>query len=413
MGPFAGVPLLAKDSGATLKGQPTYSGNKALRDLGFRSPVDTYLGRRLKEIGFVTLGRTNLPEFGLQMTTQPLAFGATRNPWNLTHSSGGSSGGSCAAVAAGLTPIAFATDGGGSIRIPSAWCGVVGLKPTRGRVSTGDANVHRNLHAFTVARIVRDVAAMLDLLQGNQPGDLFLAPLPAQSYRKLLTQRPVTLRIGLMTKGLGHELHADVAATLDAVGKRLQALGHSVEVAWPQALERSPYLAPPSKAVVSLFRSAVRGLEPLLRRPVTADDVEPFTWAVADPNGPVIPAEELTSDSVRMQAWAIEVCRWWQTGFDVLVTPTTPEPAPTLPTLTPPASDPASFAMTIAKHAAFTSPFNVTGQPAISLPLGQSGSGLPIGIQFVADTGREDLLVRLAKQLEEAMPWRDCRPAMI
>ena len=179
-GPFRGVPFLLKDLCAMQKGQPYYLGNRALRDMGFRAPFDMPLGARFRAAGFITLGKTNLPEFGMQTTTQPLAFGATHNPWDLDRSTSGSSGGSCAAVAAGMVPIAHANDGGGSIRLPAAWCGLVGLKPSRGRVS--DPLDMRELAELVVSRTVRDTAAVLDAVHGSEPGDLFLAPPPARSY---------------------------------------------------------------------------------------------------------------------------------------------------------------------------------------------------------------------------------------
>ena len=180
-GPFRGVPFLLKDIGAMQKGQPYYMGNRALRDADFRSPFDTPLGARFRAAGLITLGKTNLPEFGQQTTTQPLAFGATRNPWALDRSTSGSSGGSCAAVASGMVPMAHANDGGGSIRLPAAWCGLVGLKPSRGRVS--DPLDSLALAELAVSRTVRDVAAVLDAVHGSEPDDLFVAPPPNEKLQ--------------------------------------------------------------------------------------------------------------------------------------------------------------------------------------------------------------------------------------
>jgi amidase len=178
-GPFRGVPFLLKDIGAMQKGQPYYMGNRALRDAGFRSPVDPPLGARFRAAGFITLGKTNLPEFGLQSTTQPLAFGPTHNPWALDRSTSGSSGGSCAAVAAGMVPVAHANDGGGSIRLPAAWCGLVGLKPSRGRIS--DPLDTFILSELVVSCAVRDIAAVLDAVRGSEAGDLFVALPPIRT----------------------------------------------------------------------------------------------------------------------------------------------------------------------------------------------------------------------------------------
>jgi amidase len=198
-GRFRGVPFLMKDLGATQAGQPYWSGNRALRELGHRAQSDTYLGARFRRAGLIALGKTNTPEFGLQSTTQPLAFGPTHNPWNLDHSPGGSSGGSAAAVAAGLVPIAHANDGAGSIRIPAAWCGVVGLKPSRGRVPVDPTWIGRGFVGFAITRSVRDSAALLDAVHGQEPGDLFRVPPPqrARSARRCIrsaARRPRTRR---------------------------------------------------------------------------------------------------------------------------------------------------------------------------------------------------------------------------
>jgi amidase len=197
-GRFRGVPFLMKDLGATQAGQPYYLGNRALRDIGHRAAHDTYLGARFRRAGLIALGKTNTPEFGLQSTTQPLAFGPTRNPWNLEHSPGGSSGGSAAAVAAGLVPFAHANDGAGSIRIPAAWCGVVGLKPSRGRVAVDPTSIGRGFAGFALTRSVRDAAELLDAVHGQEPGDLFRVPPPQRPYVEEIGSEsagwPVTLK---------------------------------------------------------------------------------------------------------------------------------------------------------------------------------------------------------------------------
>src|SRR5260370_34787182 len=211
------------------KGQPYYLGNRALRDLGFRSPFDTPLGARFRSAGFITLGKANIPEFGAQSTTQPLAFGATHNPWDLDRSTSGSSGGSGAAVAAGLVPSAHANDGGGSIRLPASWCGLVGLKPSRGRVSSpimGRLGVE-----LVVSRSLRDVAAVLDAVNGNDPGDLYLAPTPARAYRAELDADPGKLRIGMLTRTSFWEIHPECLQATSAAAALLESFGHRVEEA--------------------------------------------------------------------------------------------------------------------------------------------------------------------------------------
>ena len=223
-GPFRGVPFLLKDIAVMQKGQPYYMGNRALRDAHYISPADSPLGARFRAAGLITLGKTNLPEFGLQTTTQPLAFGATHNPWDLDRSVSGSSGGSAAAVAAGLVPIAHANDGSGSIRLPAAWCGLVGLKPSRGRVSlpmTSRSNVE-----LALSRTVRDIAGVLDAVHGNEPGDLYLLPPPARRYTAEIGADPGKVRIGIATRWAHPE---GVKATADTA-KLLESLGHIVGI---------------------------------------------------------------------------------------------------------------------------------------------------------------------------------------
>jgi amidase len=235
-GPFRGVPFLLKDLGAQQQGQPYWCGNGALRAAGYRSPADTALGARFRAAGLITLGKTNLPEFGPQPTTQPLAFGPTRNPWSHERSSGGSSGGSCAAVAAGLVPIAHANDGGGSIRIPAGWCGLVGLKPSRGRTAPPPAEVVRNNVEHVVTRSVRDAAAALDAVHGNEPGDLYVLAPPARPFAQEVGADPGRLRIGLLSHAPNASVHAECVAAVESAARLLAELGHSVEPAWPEAL---------------------------------------------------------------------------------------------------------------------------------------------------------------------------------
>jgi amidase len=233
-GTFRGVPFLLKDIGAMQKGQPYYMGNQALRDAGFRSPIDTPLGARFRTTGFITVGKTNLPEFGAQSTTQPLAFGATHNPWALDRSTSGSSGGSCAAVAAGPVPIAHANDGGGSIRLPASWCGLVGLKPSRDRIS--DPLDTLIVCELAVSRTVRDVAAVLDAVQGSEPGDLFLAPPPARSYQAEIGADPGKLRIGMLTRASFGDIHPECFTATHATARLLESLGHELDESYPEPL---------------------------------------------------------------------------------------------------------------------------------------------------------------------------------
>ena len=249
------------------KDQPYYMGNRALRDARFRSPVDTPLGARFRLAGFVTLGKTNLPEFGLQSTTQPLASGATHNPWALDRSTSGSSGGSCAAVAAGLVPIAHANDGGGSIRLPAAWCGLVGLKPSRGRIS--DPLDTLVVSELAVSRTVRDVAAVLDAVQGSEPGDLFVAPQSVRSYAAEVGADPGKLRIGMLTRAAFGDIHPECIIATEAAAKLLESLGHEFEESYPEALLEPELRDRMLPLVRPAFAGMIRGLSQALGRPAT------------------------------------------------------------------------------------------------------------------------------------------------
>jgi amidase len=408
-GRFRGVPFLMKDLGATQAGQPYYSGNRALRDAGHRAAHDTYLGARFRRAGLIALGKTNTPEFGLQSTTQPLAFGPTHNPWNLEHSPGGSSGGSAAAVAAGLVAFAHANDGAGSIRIPAAWCGVIGLKPSRGRVPVDPTWIGRGFAGFGLTRSLRDAAALLDAVHGQEPGDLYRVPPPQRPYVEEIGSEPGSLRVGLLTRALGADVHPECRAAAENAARVLESLGHRVEEEGPPALfeeERGLrcWLFGPLE-----YRLCLRALAESLGRTVTPDDVEPYLWTVADPHGPPISAEDYLVAAEWQQGWATRVASWWAGGFDLLITPTVCEPPPRLEELAL-ADRPWDLLERMGPHMAFTEPFNVTGQPAMSLPLHWSADELPVGVQLVARVGREDLLFRVASQLEAALPWRARKP---
>ena len=400
-GPFRGVPFLLKDIGAMQKGQPYYMGNKALRDAGFRSPFDTPLGARFRAAGFITLGKTNLAELGNQPTTQPLAFGATRNPWALDRSTSGSSGGSCAAVAAGMVPVAHANDSGGSIRLPAAWCGLVGLKPSRGRVS--DPLDILELTELAVSRTVRDIAAVLDAVQGSEPGDLYLAPPAARSSRAEVGAEPGKLRIGMLTRTTFGELHPECLKATSDAAKLLESLGHRIEDSWPEALfdpdldaRISPMARPDADAII-------RVVGEILGRPATRDDVEPYLWSGKEL--PPVTVDQYLETHGWLLRWRRRIVQWWSTGFDLLLTPTVWEPPVTLESLRPVENHFPELRDKIGRHVFFTWPFNITGQPAISLPLHWTPEGLPVGVQLVSAVGREDLLIRVAAQLEQAQPW--------
>jgi amidase len=407
--PFAGVPFLLKDLGASQSGQPYTAGNTALRDAGYVTETDTPLGTRFRDAGLVTIGKTNASEFGAQTTTQPRAYGPTRNPWDLTRSPSGSSGGSAAAVASGMVPFAHANDGGGSIRTPASWCGLVGLKPSRGRVPARTGSVSRIVCELGISRSVRDTAHVLDAVAGARPGELFVAPPPRQSYAQDLETDPGTLRIGVMPEIIEAETHPECRQAVTEAAQLLEQLGHQIELACPDALNDQSRRLNTSALSRASFRYTLLNLEKMLGRPVVEADVEPYLWGLAEWDQPAVTSDQYIQATEWLQDWAARVAGWWDTGFDLLLTPTVCEPAATLDEMTPSATDP-SKVTGVRAQLAFTQPFNHTGQPAISLPLHWTPIGLPVGVQLVAAYGREDILIQVAAQLEQSKPWADRHP---
>jgi amidase len=410
-GPFTGVPVVIKDLDGTLAGAPYHAGNKALKAAEYVATTTSYLFEKLEQAGFVIVGKTNTPEFGLMPTAEPQAYGPTHNPWNLAHSSGGSSGGSAAAVASGMVPIGHAGDGGGSIRIPASMCGLFGLKPTRGRVSLGP-DEHEAwaglVMRHVVSRTVRDSAAVLDVLQGYMTGDWYTAPPPARAYSAEVGAPAGKLRIGVRTTaplGLATVDPACVAA-VDEAARLLERLGHTVEEAGPSSLDDGALLETFTAVMLSSLRADLAEVEGIIGRPVTADDMEPSTWANYEA-GAALDAGSYVAALKKMQAWTRRTIAWWfDDGFDLLLTPSLAEPPPVLGDLT----DPATGGSRLLPFVLFSAPFNVTGQPAMSVPLSTSAAGLPVGVQLVGKPYREDLLIRVASQLEQAAPWADRRP---
>lgn len=406
-GPFHGVPFLIKDLFADSAGDPAHQGNKALRDAGWRAERDSWLVARLRAAGFSFLGRTNTPEFGLVPVTEPQAYGPCRNPWDLARSPGGSSGGSAAAVAAGMVAVAHASDGGGSIRIPASMCGLVGLKPSRGRTTLGPDGDESGLSVqHVVARSVRDTAALLDVLRGPGAGDMVVAPPPARPYSAEVAERPGGLRIGLLAESPSGALDPECRVAVEAAGRLLEGLGHGVS-------EDHPRIDPGASRRFGVrwavnARARLDWLAGRLGREVTADDVEPLTWAMASV-GAQISGADYALAVASGSALARQFGQWWE-DHDLLVTPTLGEQPPLVGELEPPADEPFATQERTGRLVPFTTHFNVTGQPAISLPLHVSPAGLPVGVQIVAAYGREDLLIQVAAALEEAAPWARRRP---
>jgi amidase len=416
-GPFRGVPFLLKDLGATLAGQPLHMGMSLLKEIGFRAPVDTYLGQRFRDAGLVTIGKTNTPELGILPTTEPDAYGPTRNPWGLSRSSGGSSGGSAAAVAAGVVPVAHANDGGGSIRIPASACGLVGLKPTRQRTSAGPL-IGDSMSGLTtelvVSRSVRDAAAILDAVHGPAPGDPYVAPPATGPYVDELGADPDPLRIGLMVDPAveGLTSHPECATAARDGGALLESLGHSVEESSPTGGGAAEQLNLEGTFLTRWAAGQAAVLDQLgavLGREVEPGDVEPLTWALAE-IGRERSAGRYLRDVGIHQLATRAIAAWYESGFDLLLSPTMAEPPVPLGTHDDSGPEPLDAYYRCVPQGAFTALINATGQPAISLPLHWTVDGLPVGVQLVAPFGREDLLIRVAAQLERARPWADRRP---
>lgn len=411
--PFLGVPFLMKDLGGQEAGAPCHMGMRFLKEAGWVERTDSYFAERVRRGGFVCLGRTNTPELGLLPTTEPEAYGATHNPWNLEHSSGGSSGGAAAAVAAGLVAVAHASDGGGSIRIPAAHCGLVGLKPTRGRSSFGPLAGER-WGGFSceliVSHSVRDTAHFLDVTQGGAPGDPYAATPPGRLYADQLRGLVRPLRIGLMTQPPRGDMpiHPACSEAATIAARALSDLGHQVEESFPEALADPEGVRSFVTIVACNIARALDAVGDKVGKPITAEDVEALTWTLAE-LGRACAAPQYIAAVETTHALGRRLASWWD-RFDLLLTPTTAQPAPRLGELVPSKDNPLESYARSAPFGCFTSAFNQSGQPGISLPVHQTADGLPVGAQLVAAYGREDLLLRVAAQLEQAIPWKDRRP---
>lgn len=417
-GPFRGVPFLLKDCVAHSAGDPYHCGMQVAKDAGYVAPTDTELVRRYRAAGFVILGKTNLPEMASSPTTEPLAYGATRNPWALDRTPGGSSGGAGAAVASGMVAVAHGNDMGGSIRIPAGACGLVGLKPTRARNSLGpDFGEYwgPTTHEHVLTRSVRDTAAVLDATAGPAPGDPYSAPPPARPFREEVGADPGRLRIGFRVRRTGSDddAHPDCVAAVRATVAVLESLGHHVEPVDLPALD-DPALGAALGGMFGPFMA--RDLDrwsTLLGRPIRPSELEPWNAQMVE-YGRTVTAPQYVEALERANDYSRGLARWWAgdddaPGFDLLVTPQLGTPPPPLGELAP-TRNLADLGAAMGTFTPFTTPFNLTGQPAISLPLHWNDAGLPIGVQLVAAYGRDDLLLRVAAQLEQAVPWADRHP---
>ncbi|SDL84605.1 amidase [Nonomuraea maritima] len=403
--PFRGVPTLLKDLGWRQTGEPYHAGSR-VHD-GLTAAPEGYGVARLREAGFVVLGRTNTPEFGSTITTEPVAFGATRNPYDPAYSAGGSSGGSAAAVAAGMVALATASDGGGSIRIPASLCGLVGLKPTRARVSLGPAT-GEGWSGFScpgfVTRTVRDTAAALDAVSGTYPGDPYGAPELPGPLAGEVGRDPGRLRIRFLTTHPRGDVPEapELTQAVTRAAALLESLGHDVAPGGPEALGDPEFSAHFGAIVANNVAAQVAALGRARGKQVGPDELEPRNAAmVAAASG------HSAADHILATQWIDgfrrRMAAWWGAGHDLLLVPSlgvAPFPLGWIP------PDDLSLALGRTGHAvAYTSPFNATGQPAVSLPLHRDAAGMPVGVQLVAAYGREDLLVRVAAQIEEATPF--------
>ena len=417
-GPFRGVPMLLKDLGCHVAGDSTHYGTSFLRDAQVTWPTDSHLAGRFRAAGFVFLGRTNVPEFGTTVTTEPVANGPCRNPYDTNHSTGGSSGGSAAAVAAGLVPVAHANDGGGSIRIPASECGLVGLKPTRARVSQGP-DVGESWAGATidgvVSRTVRDSAALLDAIGQPMPGDPYWAPPLARALREEVGAPVGRLRVGLCDRPPAGGQYLDDPECREAVaqtGRLLEQLGCDVEIAQPEPLFEEQFSQMFIATIAADSALTLQLLQDVVGRPITDEELEPRN-AFYRLVGNELLAKDYLGARMWLGGWVRRMSQWWASaehggsGFDLLVTPTVGAPPPEIGWMT--GEDEGAR---ISSFIPYTAQFNVTGQPAISLPLHWSPAGLPVGVQLVSEFGREDVLVRVASALEEAAPWADRRPAV-
>lgn len=405
--PFAGVPYLLKELASSWEGAPLTNSSYYLKDLVATS--DSEAVKRTKAAGFLLVGKSNAPENGWSITTEPKIYGVTKNPWKEGITPGGSSGGTAAAVASRMVPIGEASDGAGSIRVPASCCGIVGLKPSRGRITLAPFGDYWYGGAYFLcnSRTVRDTAAYLDALAGALPGDPYSPPTPAASWLQLSKQAPQKLRIGYtVTPPNGTLIDLEVKAAVLATAKTLESLGHTVEehdmsldadAAWKTYTRMTPVET----------AAAFDFLAQFVGRPVTPKDVEPITWAVIE-RGRSLKATEHAADIDRLRLLGREVAGDLA-PYDIFITPTLTQLPRPLGFYDMSMTDLDAYNALWA-DSVFQFPFNFSGLPAISLPLGQSKENIPIGVQLVGRYGDEATVLAVSTVLEQAMPWKDRQP---
>jgi amidase len=396
-GPFRGVPLPIKDLQETAGIRTTFS-SRAYAD--YVPDFDVAVVRRLKEAGFVVIGKTNTPELGITAVTESRLNGVCRNPWDTTRTPGGSSGGAAVAVAAGLAPAAHGTDGGGSIRIPASCCGVFGIKPARGRVSLAPYGGHEGFSTSgPLARTALDAAALLDVMAGYEPGDPWWAPPPERPFAEEVGAEPGCLRVALTTTPpIDAAVAPECSAAAEDAAALLTELGHEVEVATPPWADGK---------LIELFMTVwkiIPGLRGKSREPF-----EPMNRVLIDA-GDEMHAVDYVSATQELRAWARRIVAFWD-GCDLVLTPTLAQPPPPVGALMDEADPWGNFDKAW-QFTPFTQVANVTGLPAVSLPLFWSDDGLPIGVQLIGGPADEATLIRVSAQLEVARPWRARRPSV-
>ena len=410
-GPLTGVPFFLKDLLASFAGVRMTSGSRFTKDVV--PDRDSELVARYKRAGLVIIGKTNTPEFGILPTTEPALFGPARNPWDTTRTTGGSSGGSAAAVAAGLVPAAHANDGGGSIRIPASCCGVFGIKPTRARnpLGPGLGDMFGGLVSeHVVTRSVRDSAALLDATAGPSPGDPYCAPQAARPFLDEVGVDPGKLKIAFVTTTpTGAAVHPDCEYAVRDAAFICSGLGHEVE-------EGAPMLDPVKvqKAFMTVWAAGcawtIDGMSHVTGQPAGPECFEPGTWALYEMGKRRSAPEYLRAIQV-LQAASRQVAKFFE-RYDIWLTPTLAEPPLPLGSFESPPEDPMRGMQRAGTFAPFTPICNITGQPAMSVPLFWNKDGLPIGTHFVARFGEEATLFRLAGQLEQSRPWSGRKPEL-
>jgi amidase len=403
--PFAGVPFLLKDVSAMLKGARTTQGSRFFADAPLATS-DTTLVERFKRAGVIIFGKTTTPELGLAASTETSLTGATHNPWSLSLTAGGSSGGAAAAVAAGIAPLAHGSDGGGSIRIPASCCGLFGLKPTRARTPSGPLvgegwgglSVHHIL-----SRSVRDSAAMLDATQGPADGDPYQVQRPERPYLEEVSAPPGHLKIALQRRPLsGAAVDPECESALEDAARLMESLGHSVEEAQPAGdwdeLSHAMWVLVAANVSLSLKRRASE-----VGRPVSADDVDRVTWSAVEFSSTLeVEAYPAALASLHRQGRRMAA---FHEAYDLVMSPTLAKPPPPLGALRTNNPDLAAYRRELVAFMPFTQLFNMTGQPSMTVPLYWSAANVPIGVMFSAPFGGEATLFRIAGQLETARPW--------